>query len=197
MRWKEEKGTLESLYAFGLNAKTRGLFIAYFKDAISDYYYEIPLKVPRFGVGNERIVHHFKHSGVTLVHSVKDIKGDDIPRHYSEWTAIDGTDESQILYVQSGSAKAIDVKKGCLDFNGLPDHLAKRRHVSVVMRGADVCMETDSHFRQLIGEYREVDVEAVRKTKIRVPVWACDIGAKKCRGKVPNDMKEKLKSFLV
>lgn len=89
---------------------------------------------------------------MTLVHSVKDVKGDEVPKHYSEWTAVDGSEDNQILYVQSGNARAIDVTKGCLDFNGLPDHLAKRKYVSVIMRGADICMETDSHYKQLIGE---------------------------------------------
>lgn len=42
-----------------------------------------------------------------------------------------------------------------------------------------------------------MDVEGVRKVKIRAPVWECDIHARKCRGKVPDEYKNKLKSFLV
>lgn len=198
VKWKETTGTIECLYALGFNARTRGLFVAHFKDAFSDFYKEIPIKIPRFGmgVGGDEIAHHFKHAGVTLVYTTRSMKGEVVPKHFSEWTAVDGTETRQIVYVQNGDAKEIDMKKGCLDFNSLPDHLTKRKYVSVVMRGADICMDTDSHYRQIMGEYEETEIKGVRTRLVRVPKWECDLKMKKCKGPVPEQFKEKLKIFL-
>lgn len=166
----------------------RRVGIAQVKSELVDWMYSIKLQLPRM-VNHDYIYHYYGKDGPVHVYSMDGIKGNDIPNHYSEFTALDGTPEDRIMYVQRGESSELKLQNGCADVDDLPKHLMNRKHVSVIMRGNHVCKKTEDKVTSVIGVY-------VKKDDIYIPRWECNIKTKQCKGKINDNEKKTIMSFL-
>lgn len=167
----------------------RRIGIAQVKSELVDWMYSVKIRIPRM-MTHDYIYHYYGGDGPVHIYSMDSIKGNDIPNHYSEYTALDGTPEDRIVYVQREESSKLKLQKGCADVSDLPDHFISRKHVSIIMKGNHVCTEENNKVTSVIGAYE-------KKDDVYIPRWECNIKTKQCKGKITNEERKTVMSFLV
>lgn len=174
--------TLVTLTGFWYSSRTHSVAVGRVTPLGQDPWIEVGLP---FGYGaDHRLIAHIKATEKpALVYSLHGLKGKHPPNPIAEFYATDGTPGARIMYVQDGESQVLAKAQACSDFDRLPEGLRRRKHISVIMRGAGICTDPDKtkDFDKFIGEYEEIE-DPGTKQKYYKPKWECNLQEKKCGG---------------
>lgn len=134
---EKETGTSESFYFIGLDTINWALAIGHAELVLGSTYASLTMMIPRYH--RKEYAHHFNTDNKpTIVYSYNEMQGNEIIDYWNTWTAIEGTEHKNILYVHDTKATSRDAKNGkddCKNYMELPKSLKDRKYVTVVISG--------------------------------------------------------------
>lgn len=196
VEWGRESGDLEHIAFLSFNLKTLGIGVGMSESLTTTWYYEIPLSLPRYHT-KQYITHAKKYEKPTLVYALSQHTGNEVIDHWSSWTAIEGSDSANILYVQSSKNSPNDDKKtDCKNFLDLPKSLRERKHVSVILDANTKCESLTDDYEVVVGSYKDITINGLFEVKRTVPVWECDVNTGECFGDVDEKHLHIIEHFL-
>lgn len=179
----KEHPTLPRLTGLWYSSKQHSLSVGRITPLRQDPWLEVNLP---FGYSSDhRYIAHIRPTNrPALVYSIHGLKGKPPPEPVAEFFAVDGTAGARVMYVQDGESQALVNASSCSDFDRLPKTLEKRKHVSIVLRGAGICHDEEriKAYDRFIGEYEEMQ-DPHSKHKYFKPIWECNVGLRICGGK--------------
>lgn len=196
IEWKREQGNLEHIAFLSVNLKKFGIGIGMAESMTTTWYYEIPIALPRFH-RKQYMTHAKDYRKPVIVHSLTAHEGNDVIDHWYSWTAIEGVENNNILYVQ-GSKNTVQkkIEDDCSKFLDLPKSLRDREHVSIILGTNHRCATIPSDYEQVVGEYKEITINGLFESKRIVPVWECDLRSGDCFGDVDLQYEKDIQYFL-
>lgn len=109
LEWEKETGTSESFYFIGLDTINWALAIGHAELVLGSTYASLTMMLPRYH--RKEYLHHFSTSNKpTIVYSYNEMQGNEIIDHWNTWTAIEGTEHKNILYVSETKASSRNAK---------------------------------------------------------------------------------------
>lgn len=137
LEWEKEVSTAESFYFIGLDTINWALAIGHAELVLGTTYVSLTMMIPRYH--KKEYLHHYTTSAKpTIVYAYNEMHGNEVIDHWNTWTAIEGTEHKNILYVSDTKATSRNSKSGkdeCKTFMELPKSLKDRKHVTVVVDG--------------------------------------------------------------
>lgn len=137
IEWEKEIGTSDSFYFIGLDTVNWALAIGHAELILGTTYASLTMMIPRYHK-KEYLHHYTKSNKPTIVYAYNEMVGNEVIDHWNTWTAIEGTENKNILYVADTKATSRNAKKEkdeCKTFMELPKSLKDRKYVTVAING--------------------------------------------------------------
>lgn len=192
--WKKSEGTTESIYMLALDLNNWALRLGQAELIMGTTYASLYLSPAQY-FAREYTVHYKKDRKPTIVYSIDDMEGNDVIDHWSKWTAVNGNDKGNVLYVSQGSTTKSEHKDECKSFYDLPKSLSDRDYVTVVLKGK-ICTKIPTTYRVVVGKYEKKTVRSLSETTYWMPKWECSYPDMTCEGSMQNEDLDKINSFL-
>lgn len=197
IEWEKEIGTSDSFYFIGLDTVNWALAIGHAELILGTTYASLTMMIPRYHK-KEYLHHYTKSNKPTIVYAYNEMVGNEVIDHWNTWTAIEGTENKNILYVADTKATSRNAKKEkdeCKTFMELPKSLKDRKYVTVAINGP-LCNKIPTTHRVLIGNYKKIENKGLHTTTVWVPTWECDPNTLECAGEMSDKEIEWVQHFL-
>lgn len=160
-------------------------------------YASLTMMIPRYH--KKEYLHHFTTCAKpNIVYAYNEMHGNEVIDHWNTWTAIEGTEHKNVLYVSDTKATSRNSKSGkdeCKTFMELPKSLKDRKHVTVVVDGP-LCKKIPTTHRVVVGNYKKIEHKSLYTTTTWVPIWECDPNTMECSGDMSDEEITWVEHFL-